>query len=112
MAATKALLADPRVQVGDPPGLEGKLAKLVEGGHARLQLIVDFDYTMSRAHRDNVPVDCSWGVLENYPELPGSYTEKVKVLRDKYYPIEIDPTRSVEDKTPHMAEVMVLLTCR
>jgi len=103
MKSTK-MLGEVRVEVGDKHGVEQKLATLSAGGPSKLQLIVDFDYTMSRAHRNNQPVDCSWGVLENFPELPICYTEKVKELRSHYYPIELDPTLSVEEKTPHMAE--------
>jgi len=98
------MLGEVRVEVGDKHEVEQKLATLSAGGPSKLQLIVDFDYTMSRAHRNNQPVDCSWGVLENFPELPMCYTEKVKELRSHYYPIELDPTLSVEEKTPHMAE--------
>jgi len=98
------MLREVRVEVGDKHEVEQKLATLSAGGPSKLQLIVDFDYTMSRAHRNNQPVDCSWGVLENFPELPMCYTEKVKELRSHYYPIELDPTLSVEEKTPHMAE--------
>ena len=106
MKSTK-MLGEVRVEVGDKDEVERKLRTLSEGGPSKLQLIVDFDYTMSRAHRNNEPVDCSWGVLENFPELPKGYTEKVKELRSKYYPIEIDPTLSVAEKTPHMAEVFL-----
>jgi len=102
--AARALLARAGVEAADPAAVQAKLATLAEGGGERLQLIVDFDYTISRAHRDGAPVDCSWGVLENFPELPSSYTQQVKALRDVYYPIEIDPALSVEEKTPHMAE--------
>lgn len=76
MKSTK-MLGEVRVEVGDKHGVEQKLAILSAGGPSKLQMIVDFDYTMSRAHRNNQPVDCSWGVLENYPELPKCYTEKV-----------------------------------
>ena len=34
---------------------------------------------------------------------------QVKELRSHYYPIELDPTLSVEEKTPHMAEVLLLI---
>ena len=105
MEATTSLLSQPRVEVGDRPGLETKLAALGAGGPGKLQLIVDFDYTISRAHREGKPVDCSWGVLENFPDLPSSYMERVQVLRSKYYPIEIDPGLSIEEKVPHMAKV-------
>ena len=35
--------------------------------------------------------------------------DQVKELRSHYYPIELDPTLSVEEKTPHMAEVFLLI---
>ena len=53
-----------------------------------MQVIVDFDYTLTKAHKDGVPVECSWGVLETYPKLPESYHNKVKAAKDKYLPIE------------------------
>ena len=72
-----SMLEEVRVEVRDKEEVQRKLATLSSGGASKLQLIVDFDYTMSRAHRNNEPVDCSWGVLENFPELPKRYTEKV-----------------------------------
>merc|ERR1712004_633697 len=104
-----SMLEEVRVEVRDKEEGQRKLATLSSGGASKLQLIVDFDYTMSRAHRNNEPVDCSWGVLENFPELPKRYTEKVRELRSHYYPIECDPKLSVEEKTPHMAEVTLMI---
>jgi len=104
MSSTTVMLSDSRVLSKDRAVLEEKVAKLVTGGPSKLQLIFDFDYTMSRAHKAGVPVDCSWGVLENYADLPSSYTEKVKILRNQYYPIEIDPSISIEEKIPHMSQ--------
>ena len=39
---------------------------------------------------DGVPVDCSWGVLENYSKLGPDYVKKTNDLRAKYHPIELD----------------------
>jgi len=39
-------------------------------------------------------------VLENYKELPSDYHEKVKMMKDKYYPVEIDTSVSLEEKIP------------
>lgn len=39
---------------------------------------------------------------------PDCFNE-VKELRSHYYPIELDPTLSVQEKTPHMAEVFLLI---
>ena len=52
------------VKIGNMVNVCDKLKKIIEGGPLRLQFIVDFDYTLSRAHKDGKPVDCSWGVLD------------------------------------------------
>merc|ERR1719187_1029520 len=92
------------VKIGNMVNVCDKVKKIIEGGPHRLQFIVDFDYTLSRAHKDGKPVDCSWGVLENYKELPSDYHQKVKMVKDKYYPVEIDPSISLEKKIPIMKE--------
>ena len=46
-----ALLADPRVRTKDPEKVKNAITKLVNGGPEKLQFIVDFDYTITRAHR-------------------------------------------------------------
>jgi len=98
------LLKNTGVVIGNSEAVEEKLRKLVSDGPENLQVIVDFDYTLTRAHKDGVNVDCSWGVLENYKELPSSYHTKVRAAKDKYYPIELDMSISVEDKIPVMIE--------
>ena len=42
-----------------------------------------------------MPVDCSWGVLENYSKLGPDYLKKTNALRSKYHPIELDLTISL-----------------
>ena len=39
---------------------------------------------------NGTPVDCSWGVLENYKKLGPDYVKKTNALRSKYHPIELD----------------------
>lgn len=98
------LQATKRVQVGDPLKLQQKLKKLVEGGFNELQFIIDFDYTLTRSHKNGVPVDCSWGALENYKKLGKGFNEKTNALKAKYLPIELDLTIPLEKKIPHMVE--------
>ena len=52
MSPSAVLLGEARVEVRDRAGVEDKLARLIAEGPDRLQLIVDFDYTMSRAHKN------------------------------------------------------------
>jgi len=100
----KNLFDSDNVEVADQKAAEEKISNIIQGGPSKLQFIVDFDYTLSRAHKEGKPVDCSWGVFENYHELPSDYHQKVKSVRDKYYPIEIDVTISLEKKIPLMIE--------
>ena len=51
MTNVMALLADPRVRTKDPEKVKNAVTKLVNGGPGKLQFIVDFDYTITRAHR-------------------------------------------------------------
>jgi len=92
------------LKVKDKSAVEQKLQCIASGGHEKLQLIVDFDNTLTRHHKNGKLIDCSWGVMENSPLLPKNYTEKTNALKVKYLPIEQDPTLSVEEKTPYMVE--------
>lgn len=98
------LLQSTRVVSGNRQDVDEKIRKLVTDGPDKLQVIVDFDYTLTKAHKDGVPVECSWGVLETYPRLPDSYHSKVKAAKDKYLPIELDLSISLDKKIPLMIE--------
>jgi len=92
----------PCLKVGNKAAVETKLKAIFEGGCEKLQLIVDFDNTLTRHHKNGNLTDCSWGVMENSPLLPKGYTDKTNALRAKYLPIEMDPNLTVEEKIPHM----------
>jgi len=79
--------------------VEEKIKKLVTDGAEKLQVIVDFDYTLTKAD-----VECSWGVLETYKQLPASYHNRVKAAKDKFLPIEQDLSIDLEQKIPLMIE--------
>lgn len=98
--------AYPALKVADDKhnSVDTKLQSMFNGGHEKLQLIVDFDNTLTRHHKDGKLTDCSWGVMENSPLLPKDYTDKTNALRAKYLPIEQDPNLSIADKIPHMEE--------
>ncbi len=101
----RASLATPsKLQTKHPDRVESLLSKLITSGANRLQYVVDFDQTLTRAHRDGVDVDCSWGVLENSPLLPSDYTTRSNALKSKYLPIEHDPHMTTEEKVPHIVE--------
>jgi len=94
----------PAAKAKRPLDVESILRRMVEGGRHRLQFVVDFDMTLTKSHRDGLPVDCSWGVMENSPLLPSDYTSRSGALKQKYLPIEHNPDMSVEEKLPHIVE--------
>ena len=94
----------PAARAKRPLEVEAILRRMVEGGRERLQFVVDFDQTLTRVHRDGLPVDCSWGVMENSPLLPADYTSKSGALKQKYLPIEHSADMSIEEKLPHIVE--------
>ena len=98
------LVPSNRVLVADVEKVQAKIDSLIKDGPSHLQFIVDFDNTLTKTHRDGVSLDCSWGVLENYSELPTSYHDRVRAAKEKYHPIELDVSISQEEKVPIMIE--------
>jgi len=94
--------ANPSLKVGNKEAVETKLKAIYDGGCEKLQLIVDFDNTLTRHHKNGCLIDNSWGVMENSPLLPKGYTDKTNALRARYLPIETDPELTIEEKIPHM----------
>uniref|UniRef100_A0A1I7WTR9 5'-nucleotidase n=1 Tax=Heterorhabditis bacteriophora TaxID=37862 RepID=A0A1I7WTR9_HETBA len=99
-----AILNHPQLVMKDRASVEMKLKKIISGGPDKLMVISDFDYTLSRSEdSDGKKCWTTHGVFDNgadsvYPGLG----EKFKALKNKYYPIEFDPTLSMEEKTPYM----------
>ena len=100
----KKLQSRTSIKIKDVPKVESLLSTIISGGNKNLQVVLDFDYTLSRVHKNGERLDCSWGVMENSKILPASYTQKTNDLRSKYLPIEQDASMTVEEKTPYMVE--------
>ena len=98
------LVPSNRVVIADVDKTQTKINSLIKDGPSNLQFIVDFDNTLTKTHKDGVSLDCSWGVLESYRELPSSYHDRVRAAKEKYHPIELDVSISQEEKIPIMIE--------
>ena len=92
------------IKIQNIPKVKNLLRTIVSGGFTNLQVVFDFDYTMSRVHKNGEKLDCSWGVMENSKLLPASYVKQTNELRAKYLPIEQDASMTAEEKTPYMVE--------
>jgi len=100
----KKLQSRTSTKVQDVSKVEKLLSTIISGGNKNLQVVLDFDYTLSRVHKNGERLDCSWGVMENSKILPASYTKQTNDLRSKYLPIEQDASMTAEEKTPYMIE--------
>ena len=92
------------IKIQDTSRVENLLSTIISGGNKNLQVVIDFDYTMTRVHKNGQRLDCSWGVMENSNLLPESYTKQTNDLRAKYLPIEQDASMTAAEKTPFMVE--------
>eukprot|EP00127_Corallochytrium_limacisporum_P007158 Clim_evm31s243 gene=Clim_evmTU31s243 len=81
-----------------------KLAAIKADGHQRLQFITDFDMTLTKYNVGGVKGSSSHGIVENCPDLSKEYHAKAHGLFETYYPIEIDPNLTNEEKYPKMVE--------
>jgi len=97
------LLTKDHVKIKDPANVERILKGIVDGGFQSLQVVADYDFTLTRVHDSSgARCHCSWGALDNSPLMPDFYRTETKKLLDKYYPIETCATMTEEEKIPHM----------
>ncbi|XP_050929650.1 cytosolic 5'-nucleotidase 3 isoform X2 [Lates calcarifer] len=89
-------LSNPSVCMKDPQRVQEILQSMVKAGSNTVQVISDFDMTLTRfAYND---------ILDNSKLISEECKEKLKELLNTYYPIEIDSSRSIEEKLPLMVE--------
>ncbi|XP_065369287.1 7-methylguanosine phosphate-specific 5'-nucleotidase [Calliphora vicina] len=98
-------LCDDHCKIKDPARVERILNEFVNGGTERLQLVSDFDYTITKQRTsDGKPVLSSFGILNACKSLPPRFIEESDKLYHKYRPIEIDPHIPTKDKIKHMID--------
>lgn len=103
MAVNITEFAGLRVIYRDKASFDAKLAAFSTAGKDKLQVISDFDFTLSRYFQKdgNRSYSCHM-VLERYEGLPASYQTKAQALQSHYHPIENDMSVSEDEKFGHM----------
>ncbi|CAL0316785.1 unnamed protein product [Lupinus luteus] len=87
--------------VRDPVLLEKKIASICLAGPHKLQVIADFDATLTKFWVNGTRGQSSHGLLQQgNPE----YDAKRQQLYDYYHPLEFSPTIGLEEKTKLMEE--------
>uniref|UniRef100_A0A665TGV4 5'-nucleotidase, cytosolic IIIB n=1 Tax=Echeneis naucrates TaxID=173247 RepID=A0A665TGV4_ECHNA len=84
--------------------VEETLQAMRRAGVSSLQVISDFDRTLTRFTHNGKTVATTHNILDNRLLMNEDATRKMKELLNTYYPIEIDSNRSAEEKLPLMVE--------
>nr|XP_060637124.1 7-methylguanosine phosphate-specific 5'-nucleotidase isoform X1 [Anolis sagrei ordinatus] len=92
------------VRMKNPEKVKNIISLLKKGGAERLQVISDFDMTLTRFGFNGKRCPTSHNIIDNSRVINEDGRRKLKDLLHYYYPIEIDPYRTVEDKLPLMVE--------
>ncbi|ESR59037.1 5'-nucleotidase [Citrus sinensis] len=86
---------------GDPQSLQNKISQIRMAGPSKLQVIADFDGTLTRYFINGSRGQSSHGLLQQgNPE----YDAKRQALYEYYHPLEFSPTVPLEEKTKLMEE--------
>lgn len=97
-------LKNKSVHIRDPEKVEQIIRNIVNGGKDKLQVVADFDRTLTKFHKNGVMNPTSHNALERSSLLPANYSDEAHKLRGIYYPIEIDHKLTVDEKVPYMVE--------
>ncbi|KAM4716227.1 cytosolic 5'-nucleotidase 3-like isoform 2-T2 [Anableps anableps] len=92
------------VMMRDRSRVEDTIYAMQKAGAGSLQVISDFDMTLTRFAHKGKRVPTTHNILNNRLLINGDSTEKMKELLNTYYPIEIDGRLSSEEKLPYMVE--------
>ncbi|CAG9762869.1 unnamed protein product [Ceutorhynchus assimilis] len=99
-------LAKDNVHIKNKDALSRLIDDMCKGGMGRLQVISDFDKTITKQHHEGAPHLSSFTMFSNMPAVAANehYQNTVRGLRQKYYPIELDPHIPIADKIKHMED--------
>jgi len=97
-------LSNPSVHMRDPQRVQEILQSMQKAGSNTLQVISDFDMTLTRFAFNGKRCPTCHNILDNSKLISEDCKEKLKDLLNTYYPIEIDSSRSVDEKLPLMVE--------
>ncbi|XP_053323610.1 cytosolic 5'-nucleotidase 3A isoform X1 [Spea bombifrons] len=92
------------VHIKDPAKVEEIICGLIKGGASKLQVITDFDMTLSRFSYNGKRCPTCHNIIDNCKFVSDECRKKLYQLKEKYYAIEIDPNLSIKEKYPYMVE--------
>ncbi|XP_072747410.1 7-methylguanosine phosphate-specific 5'-nucleotidase [Anoplolepis gracilipes] len=94
------------VHIKDKVALLKTINTILQGGADNLQVVTDFDLTLTKQHINGRHMLSSFGMFRKCKQLPQHYLDEAKCLYEKYRPIEIDPNLSLNEKADAMHDWM------
>lgn len=92
-------------KIKDVNYVENIINELIKGGNNELQIVTDFDFTLTKqVLHDGKPVHSSFGMFNQCKSIPKSFIEESDKLYKKYRPIEICPQMSQMEKRNRMVD--------
>ncbi|XP_050451153.1 7-methylguanosine phosphate-specific 5'-nucleotidase [Cataglyphis hispanica] len=79
---------------------------ILRDGTDNLQVVTDFDLTLTKQHINGRHILSSFGMFKKCKQLPQHYSDKAKCLYEKYRPMEIDPNLPLNEKADAMRDWM------
>uniref|UniRef100_A0A3B3QAW7 5'-nucleotidase, cytosolic IIIB n=1 Tax=Paramormyrops kingsleyae TaxID=1676925 RepID=A0A3B3QAW7_9TELE len=92
------------VQMKDRHRVEEIIESMRLAGSDALQVMSDFDMTLTRFAYNGARCPTCYAILEDSVLISGDCKKMLKDLLNKYYPIEFDASRTVEEKVPDMVD--------
>jgi len=93
-----------RVVFANKDAFMAKLNRFREAGPSKLSVVSDFDFTISKFYMNGVRGASCHKVIEDCGLMAKQYHDEAQGLQAKYYPLEVDPTLNMEEKTMYMIE--------
>jgi 5'-nucleotidase len=79
-----------------------KLESILDAGSDNLQIVVDFDRTLTCGTVNGVEVPSLMAILRSEDHLDQDYSDRAKMMYEKYRPVELDTNLSKEEKVKAM----------
>ncbi|XP_055869963.1 cytosolic 5'-nucleotidase 3-like isoform X1 [Biomphalaria glabrata] len=97
-------LGNANVHIKNQKFVEQAIRTMMKDAHHKLQVVADFDRTLSK-YSENGKLCCTThSVLEESPVMPDYFKVEATKLKDHYLPIEFDHSLTIEEKIPKMIE--------
>ncbi|KAG5898309.1 hypothetical protein JTB14_022998 [Gonioctena quinquepunctata] len=91
------------VYIKSPDLVNETLKKIINGSCDRLQIVSDFDKTITKQHENGTTLS-SFGMFSKCPSVTEEHVRITNNLVKKYAPIEVDPNVPYGEKTKLMQE--------